>query len=233
MRTAIILLIAALGYSASSLAAVVTFDDMPLTMDPCTVDPSNVVAPCVQTVSTPQGFVFSTTPGDPWYQSVSTFADGPTGNFLRSGAAYDFIVGIEITHESGQAFSVQSMDALIYNHFKDYELTPNGPVFVSTTPMEVAGFDEFGSQIAALSIVPPGGSDVNEENWTNVVFDSSFSTVYSVRISSQSISSPFGSQPQQTSIDNFAATVVPVPAAVWLFGSALAGLGWMRRKQTA
>jgi len=27
-------------------------------------------------------------------------------------------------------------------------------------------------------------------------------------------------------------TAVPVPAAVWLFGSALAGLGWMRRKQT-
>jgi hypothetical protein len=26
-------------------------------------------------------------------------------------------------------------------------------------------------------------------------------------------------------------TAVPVPAAVWLFGSALAGLGWMRRKQ--
>jgi hypothetical protein len=26
---------------------------------------------------------------------------------------------------------------------------------------------------------------------------------------------------------------VPVPAAVWLFGSALAGLGWLRRKQTA
>jgi hypothetical protein len=28
-------------------------------------------------------------------------------------------------------------------------------------------------------------------------------------------------------------TVVPVPAAVWLFGSALAGLGWMKRKQAA
>jgi hypothetical protein len=27
-------------------------------------------------------------------------------------------------------------------------------------------------------------------------------------------------------------SIVPVPAAVWLFGSALAGLGWMRRKQT-
>jgi len=28
-------------------------------------------------------------------------------------------------------------------------------------------------------------------------------------------------------------TVVPIPAAVWLFGSALAGLGWLRRRQTA
>jgi hypothetical protein len=27
-------------------------------------------------------------------------------------------------------------------------------------------------------------------------------------------------------------SAVPVPAAVWLFGSALAGLGWLRRKQT-
>jgi hypothetical protein len=34
-------------------------------------------------------------------------------------------------------------------------------------------------------------------------------------------------------IDNVTASVVPIPAAVWLFGSALAGLGWMRRKQTA
>ena len=28
-------------------------------------------------------------------------------------------------------------------------------------------------------------------------------------------------------------TVVPVPAAIWLFSSALAGLGWMRRKRVA
>jgi hypothetical protein len=26
---------------------------------------------------------------------------------------------------------------------------------------------------------------------------------------------------------------VPIPAAVWLFGSALGGLGWMRRRKTA
>jgi hypothetical protein len=30
-------------------------------------------------------------------------------------------------------------------------------------------------------------------------------------------------------LDNIAVTAVPIPAAVWLFGSALAGLGWLKR----
>lgn len=34
-------------------------------------------------------------------------------------------------------------------------------------------------------------------------------------------------------MDNIVVSAVPIPAAVWLFGSALAGLGWLRRKQTA
>jgi len=43
-----------------------------------------------------------------------------------------------------------------------------------------------------------------------------------------------GATPQIGSSGFFRATsIVPIPAAVWLFGSALAGLGWMRRKQTA
>ena len=33
-------------------------------------------------------------------------------------------------------------------------------------------------------------------------------------------------------IDNINVAAVPIPAAVWLFGSALTGLGWLRRKQT-
>jgi len=35
------------------------------------------------------------------------------------------------------------------------------------------------------------------------------------------------------SIDSYSATVVPIPAAVWLFGSGLGLLGWMKRKATA
>ncbi|MCP3906470.1 MAG: VPLPA-CTERM sorting domain-containing protein [Gammaproteobacteria bacterium] len=35
-------------------------------------------------------------------------------------------------------------------------------------------------------------------------------------------------------VDNIVVgAAVPIPAAVWLFGSALAGLGWIRRKQAA
>lgn len=33
-------------------------------------------------------------------------------------------------------------------------------------------------------------------------------------------------------IDSFDATVVPIPPAVWLFGSALGLLGWMKRRTT-
>jgi hypothetical protein len=44
--------------------------------------------------------------------------------------------------------------------------------------------------------------------------------------------SGFSSTTLVLTIDNVNAQVVPLPAAVWLFGSALAGLGWMRRKQT-
>ena len=34
-------------------------------------------------------------------------------------------------------------------------------------------------------------------------------------------------------LDDIVVSTVPIPAAAWLFGSALAGLGWLRRKKTA
>jgi hypothetical protein len=42
----------------------------------------------------------------------------------------------------------------------------------------------------------------------------------------------FAREGSRVFIDDVMITAVPVPAAVWLFGSALAGLGWMRRKTT-
>jgi len=51
------------------------------------------------------------------------------------------------------------------------------------------------------------------------------------QVTFESISSGIGSS--SIEIDNIVVTAVPIPAAFWLFGSALAGLGRIRRKQTA
>jgi hypothetical protein len=63
------------------------------------------------------------------------------------------------------------------------------------------------------------------ENRT-LVFDDSWSDLSSVSVA---VSGEAGSQ--WVSADNIVVTAVPVPAALWLFGSSLAGLGVWRRKQ--
>jgi len=40
----------------------------------------------------------------------------------------------------------------------------------------------------------------------------------------------FGFGSATVELDNVVVSAVPVPAALWLFGSALAGLGWLKRK---
>jgi hypothetical protein len=65
------------------------------------------------------------------------------------------------------------------------------------------------------------------DNWTTVNFDSTWADLEQVTFSVDVIApSPYGNN-----IDNIVmTTAVPIPAAVWLFGSALAGLGWFRRQ---
>ncbi len=46
-------------------------------------------------------------------------------------------------------------------------------------------------------------------------------------------SNPNGIGTATIEIDNVVVSAVPIPAAVWLFGSGLGLLGWIRRKQTA
>jgi hypothetical protein len=60
--------------------------------------------------------------------------------------------------------------------------------------------------------------------WENVSLPSSLEDVVSVT---------FVGNTAAIQYDNIVVNAVPIPAAVWLFGSALAGLGWLRRRQTA
>jgi hypothetical protein len=214
-----------LGLSSSLQAAVVTFEELPVTVLGGGPTDCGGGGLCPLTQITPQGFVFNLIDdgAGPQYSGLLVSADGPTGNFLEASAAFDIGISVGISHQSGQAFSVQSMDVLLVNHF-------SSQAGRSTTPIEIAGFDQLGNQIATLSVVPPGGDGSNSADWTNVDFDGSWNAVHSMNIDYQTIYNGLGDYYGNPAIDNFSASVVPVPAAVWLFGSALAGLGWFRRK---
>jgi hypothetical protein len=227
--------------STVSLAAVVTFEE--LTIE--SVQETCGSGACPQVHVTPQGFVFSSgneSNGAPDYSGQIIAGGGPTGKYLWSGGADLMINSIIVTHESGSAFSMQSMDTLVQNWFVNadaYYDYPTGEAFIYTSSIDVAGYDELGNEIASMTIVPPGGVDpgsidVRTADWTNVVFDNDWGAVHSVQIGHQhTVSQISYGTVYNPSIDNFVATVVPIPAAAWLFGSAVAGLGWFRRRQTA
>ena len=60
------------------------------------------------------------------------------------------------------------------------------------------------------------------ENWITTVLDSSWQNLQQIEfvMAGELI----------TAIDNIVVSTIPIPAAVWLFGSGLGLLGWMRRK---
>jgi len=90
------------------------------------------------------------------------------------------------------------------------------------TGTEINFFDEFGNDISAsfasLYTVPGTGGD---NTWDRLYF-AGITGIYGIEVNL------YGSG----AIDNLEYSVVPVPAAVWLFGTALIGLvGFARRKQ--
>jgi len=109
----------------------------------------------------------------------------------------------------GGAFALNSFD---YN-------AQLGPA-VETNLLTVTGYLAGGGQIQTVLSGLAG-------SWLTPTFDSSWSNLLRVEIVDDQ-----NAQPYLTGIEQLQASAVPIPAAVWLFGSALAGLGWMRRKQT-
>ncbi len=102
----------------------------------------------------------------------------------------------------------------------------NSVTKTSQTCTQIAGafcgttISEFGAAVLGT------GTDPNGRDLVTVGIAGSALTIYIQRALSESPTSPF----TQGYTLQFTASPVPVPAAVWLFGSALGLMGWMRRK---
>ncbi len=116
-------------------------------------------------------------------------------------------VGWTVTASNGNAFSLESVDMGFFANFG------------------------IGGEATIGGVLSGGGTVsrlVTDNSWhTESAFGAEWSDLASVGIYISS------GVPQSLTIDNFSASIVPIPAAVWLFGSGLGLLGWMRRRQTA
>ena len=197
-------------FSVTLQAAVVTFEDVAPT-SPCGYGGSD---PCLNSITTSEGFVFSDTTG-PGVGEIYVKSGGPTGNYITTATFIENDASIRISHVSGQAFDLHSMDINQYGESQQ----------IFTDGTSVQGYDAANNLIASLYVEPESGG------WINLGFDSSWNFVHSVVLGSQYQSNDFGYGFLPPRLDNFSASVIPVPATAWLLLSGLGLLGWLRRKQ--
>jgi hypothetical protein len=103
--------------------------------------------------------------------------------------------------------------------------TDNGSLFSATSvllldtgfdPIGITGYLEGGGTVQILHV--PNALET-------VTFGTEWNNLEKVEFS--------GTNGLGSVMDNLVVEAVPIPAAVWLFGSGLGLLGWMRRRQTA
>ena len=200
-----------LCWSLSLQAAIVTFEDVTAT-SPCGY---GAPVPCLNSIVTPQGFVFEDTTG-PGLGEIYVQSGGPTGNFITTAAFPEDAPNIRVTHQSGQAFDLHSLDV------DRFAQSLGGP---ATAP-GIRGYDESNNLIASLEVATSvdGG-------WTTVSFDGNWNAVHSVVVTTMYFCNGFGCANRFPEMDNFNATVVPIPAAVWLFISGLGSLFLVRPRR--
>ncbi len=156
-----------------------------------------------------QGFTFTL--------AIGAFAfsqDGPqtdTGIYVGFAPDNSVPLGFSMQSTNGDLFSLLSFDVGFAGPAGIYErpLTVTG-VFADASEIS-ATFDSIGVWLETVNLGP---------GWDNLV-----SVDFSIDSTNlESIDVPI--------FDNIAVDVVPIPAAVWLFGSGLGLLGWFRHGQS-
>ncbi len=115
---------------------------------------------------------------------------------------------IDVFQSSGSVFSLQSIDLAAVNTVGNFD-------FIFT------GFKSGGGTVTQSALAVSALQTLN--------FDSSWTNLDSFRIEIEANSTTLFTA---SFIDNVSVDAVPIPAAVWLFGSGLAGLGFLRRKKS-
>jgi len=200
-------------YSACLQATVVTFNDF------APIPPQSNGPTGVNTI-TSGGFEFSSDLSNTDYWGFTILDNGPSGNYLSIDSFPGTSFPIMITHSSGSAFDFASLDILVRHYY-------------SVGPISIVGYDDINNVIASREFLPDP-SPLNYSEFINLTFSDEWNAVHRVQINGQYIwPGPPYSDPRtaNAAIDNFTASVVPIPGAVWLFGSALVSLAWSRRRQ--
>ena len=164
----------------------------------------------------------------------------------------DSIVTLDGYQESGFEFSVASGQGVA--GYGDHALLYQDTTTVVLTGSQSQTFDLISLDIASLqnAIVPAeligtyaGGGQVQTTIETSGTFfetlrfdenDFGIPSYEWTGLASLSISFNSAAYADQLMLDNVvlsSAAPVPVPAALWLFSSGLAGLGWLRRQRAA
>ena len=148
------------------------------------------------------------------------------------------VLAATITFEEGSDYHGFVFESLAYNVF--ISNGPPGDLFlgIENSPfdggaarMSTLSGDSFSISSLSISYTSAmltgyyaGGGTV-QTGWVSgdIVLGAEWQGLESVRIDG-STESFF------TGVDDIVVSVVPVPAAVWLFGSALLGLGWIKRQ---
>ena len=169
-------------------------------------------------------------PGNqPYSGGTGTLADGVIGDAQSSHLFQLGSYDVAITLYLDDIYELTSIDLFGGNHgnsvpgaINSADITINGET-INLLSIEFGGYATFGS------------SNLTSPNQRNDKFDliaAGFSDLYSDEIVISNISVHWEGSPDfdYYSISEIQVSAVPIPATLWLFGSGLGLLGWMRRK---
>lgn len=143
---------------------------------------------------------------------------GPEMNGSNGTAVFGWCNGVFLCSTPGQVISLERGDSSVFNlNALDASW---GIIFGPDEELMVTGYFADGASISSNLTVA--------DDWNTFNFDSAWSDL--VRVELNGTCTNTGGLCMGFAIDNLVITTVPIPAAVWLFASALAGLGWARRR---